>query len=463
MKKSIKSIGLSFLLIISALTPCSIKSIAPIPSSIYTMNLQQVNATENILNSLSATLALAGEAKQKDDLYLYLEFVQMTLEKYSGLMKILFPHTNPTSYSFNEIDSSWLAEVNANLQQQKDFLDRSEPDDRLPTFSQSLLLEIEKKIIENPNIMIGLSAGSGSHQIKSLLNFFKEPNSDYFNQKNKINVTRLPNLDQRLFILYHEFGHAMNHDAFNGIAIRDGKKNYDDFFINDPRILHIDHYTQLGIKLIDSSSSIGSVIKNVLSELKLRPLMNIIQALIAPIAIPAGYIYYLVKGNKSIHDSTFCYILKEFVKEFHSSGSSKTPFWIPPTNTMALSKYTYLRNTEKCADLFALEHLYEQNFIHAILRWVEYLVSCGKDHNELCPPDQQYVISANQNNDGTQDEHPSHIERALYALGFLAAHGIDINKALRDYEVHGQCVDGENMKAVVSHLQSNKCPAANNA
>lgn len=459
--KSMKSIGLAFFLILSVSAPYSTKPIAPVPSSIYTMNLDQINSVERALQSISITLSLANESKQKRT-DLYQEFIKMALQDYSELMKILCPHDTASSYTFNEIDPIWLAGINANLQRQKDFLNRSQKDDSLPTFSQSLLLETEKKTLEKPNIVIGLSTNSGSHQIKSLLNFAGTSStsaSDSYNQKDTINVNSSPNLDQRLFILYHEFGHAVNDDIFNQIAIEDGKKNYADFFNNDPRILQIDHYTKLGIDLIDNSSNIGSTLqRTILRALTYQRLGNLILALTAPVKIPAKYIYAVIANKKTIHYSDFFDILKEFVEGFWS-----TSFWIPPTNAMTLSKYTYLRSTEKCADLFALEHLYERNFINAILRWVEYIISCGKDNNELCPTDAQYIISTDIDDDGKQDEHPSDIERAVYALGFLAAHGIDINKALRDYEAHGQCIDGESIKAVVDHLQSKKCPATSNA
>ncbi len=44
---------------------------------------------------------------------------------------------------------------------------------------------------------------------------------------------------------------------------------------------------------------------------------------------------------------------------------------------------------------------------------------------------------------GEKDEHPSDIERALYRAGFLADHGVDVNKALQEWETEGICVDAE--------------------
>jgi hypothetical protein len=117
-----------------------------------------------------------------------------------------------------------------------------------------------------------------------------------------------------------------------------------------------------------------------------------------------------------------------------------------------LQFYLFSRRSEQFADLFALQRLHEQNKLQTIMRWIEYTVSCN-NHTELCTLPELYIVSENYL-DGTQDKHPSNIERAVYIIGFLAAHGIDVNQALRDYEANGTCVDGENLGAMLQYLNT---------
>ena len=149
-------------------------------------------------------------------------------------------------------------------------------------------------------------------------------------------------------------------------------------------------------------------------------------------------------------------ISNNFLKKIAAYAAlAKNHFYVPLFDEKNSQEYTFRRVKEKRADLFALEHLVKQGLINPILDFVYYLTSQRfEDWTSLMLlhlPGMPFTI-----NIGMIDEHPSHIERALYCLGFLAAHGVDINKALRDYEAHGTCVDGENLKLMVDYLKPQK-------
>lgn len=196
---------------------------------------------------------------------------------------------------------------------------------------------------------------------------------------NTLFMINSPNLDDRLFALYHELGHKAN------ISLES-----------------VDQYLVLGQAAIDNSSNIGSLIKRALT---------------------------VATENNSPHQ-----------------------FWIPPTDQEALALYSLTRKNEQHADLYALHQLYAHGFMQTLLRWIEYLVSCNQ-HTRYCTLDELYIVSKNLPS-GKQDKHPSNIERAIYIVGFLASHGININAALLQYEAHGTCIDGENIPTMLGYLKA---------
>lgn len=101
-------------------------------------------------------------------------------------------------------------------------------------------------------------------------------------------------------------------------------------------------------------------------------------------------------------------------------------FYKAPENQLKKGASMLHHAHEKRADLVELQKLFEHNYIDAILQEIEF-----------------YGFSQYQKKLGGNAEHPSDIERALYMAGFLAAHAIDVNSALRKREERGTCISSE--------------------
>lgn len=265
-----------------------------------------------------------------------------------------------------------------------------------------------------------------------------------------------PNLDDRLFTLYHELGHAMD-------PVREQKAHLLTETLFTEPIPELDHYLTLGQKVLDRSSSIGSLIKDAIEQAHTersleKTLRNVLSLMLAPVTILETFITKYLQDAKK----TAAINLKQigqFAIESVRQQRIFHPFWTQPRTVDKLQSYLFWRRSEQFADLFALQRLYEQNKLQTIMRWIEYTISCNH-HTELCALPELYIVSETYP-DGTQDKHPSNIERAVYIIGFLAAHGVDVNRALRDYEANGTCIDGENLKMTLDYLKPQKCPATN--
>lgn len=308
------------------------------------------------------------------------------------------------------------------------------------TFAQAILFNEAKKKTYLPKTMFKL-INSTSAKIK----IYTTANCA------TIFILASPNLDNRLFTLYHELGHIMN-----PARKQQARFSTDASFIEP--ITEIDYYLTMGQNVLDKSSAIGRLIKAAIeqaySERSLeKTLRDVIPSMFAPITILETYIAKYLQRAKMAPDVTLKQI-GQFAFEAVRQQRIFHPFWVQPHETDKLQAYLFSRNSEQYADLFALHKLFEHNHIQTILRWAEYFISCD-NHTELCSLPELYITSETYP-DGTQDKHPSNIERAIYIIGFLAAHGIDVNKALRDYEAHGICIDGENINAMLAYLKKQR-------
>jgi hypothetical protein len=102
------------------------------------------------------------------------------------------------------------------------------------------------------------------------------------------------------------------------------------------------------------------------------------------------------------------------------------PFWIPPTDQKRYEDNLLRINIEREADLFALEKLFEQGHTGSILSLIEEY--------------SKYKVT-----DVGETAHPSAIEMALYASGFLIHKGCDINKELKSWESNEQKITSEDL------------------
>lgn len=105
--------------------------------------------------------------------------------------------------------------------------------------------------------------------------------------------------------------------------------------------------------------------------------------------------------------------------------------WLEPEDISLRDKWLYFRGKEQRADLYAMKTLLKQGLIEPLLTMIE--------HWGNPEPEREYYVVAHFD----FDEHPSDVERALYFIGFLAAHGIDVNRALKEWEEKGTCI-GQN-------------------
>lgn len=87
----------------------------------------------------------------------------------------------------------------------------------------------------------------------------------------------------------------------------------------------------------------------------------------------------------------------------------------------------YERFKEQRADLFSYQKLYENNKFAALFAKF-HAFSLGQD-----------VVQQGKGS------HPSHLERVLYGLGYLAEQGVDLPKAIKAWESQGECVDAETL------------------
>lgn len=103
------------------------------------------------------------------------------------------------------------------------------------------------------------------------------------------------------------------------------------------------------------------------------------------------------------------------------------PFWIPSLDTSNYQENLLRINIEREADLFALEKLFEQGHVGSVLFLID-------------------EYSKRKVTDIGQASHPSAIEMALYASGFLVDKGLDLNQELKNWESNQQKLDDATLK-----------------
>jgi hypothetical protein len=211
--------------------------------------------------------------------------------------------------------------------------------------------------------------------------------------KHYLVVCKDPDIDTRLRILYHELGHIQHQDGAHSEEISEGKKTIADLtaehdFVSD--IKYIEYYLQLGWKAIPS-----------LQQTRL------------------GKHLYKVMGYGDPKEKMN---LEKLLKRYHA-------LWQPPVNAKEREAIAYDRGTERRADLYMLRQLYKQDRLDPILTFIRHYGMTGSTFSRAQP----WVIAQGD------ISHPSDVERALYALGFLVAQGIDVPKVLYEWETKGTC------------------------
>ncbi len=130
--------------------------------------------------------------------------------------------------------------------------------------------------------------------------------------------------------------------------------------------------------------------------------------------IPETVNHYIGLATRAIDSSS------EIGRRINQILAKGEPFWNPPDDPQKFQKKLLSIIIEQQADLFALKKLWEKNHLNTILWMIN-----------------QFSVPGIANEDAV---HPSGLKIALYTAGFLIANGIDINKALRDWDTRGQCL-----------------------
>jgi hypothetical protein len=216
--------------------------------------------------------------------------------------------------------------------------------------------------------------------------------------KEFISFCRNPDLDTRLYILYHELGHIQHNDTANYKGVELGKKTLSAVRAEPDVIADVEdikRYLQLGW------SAIPSLQETILGK----------------------YLFEIVHYDNPT--SSLYSQVSELVKKPHG-------LWIPPADVKEQEKAAYNLEKERRADLFALRHLYKQGRMSSILTFIR-----DFSMSDLSYRTTPWIIAV-----GATD-HPSDVERALYAIGFLIAQGVDVPKVLREWEMEGTCTPAE--------------------
>jgi hypothetical protein len=222
----------------------------------------------------------------------------------------------------------------------------------------------------------------------------KEGASGLLGSKTYISLCKDLDLDTRLSTLYHELGHIQHKDIEHSTAVRLGNETISSIrtekhFAADLKDIH--NYLELGWKVVPSlqNTTVGRHLYKVLDYDNPQSPASMVRKKLGAL-------------------------------------------WNPPKDNEAREESGYHREREERADLFALRHLYKQGYVSAILASIwEYGMS------DLSYRDKPYVIAQGEVN------HPSDVERALYMIGFLVAHGVAVPRQLYDWETQGTCTPAE--------------------
>lgn len=192
-------------------------------------------------------------------------------------------------------------------------------------------------------------------------------------------------LDELLFHIYHELGHVKHHDA-------------------DPVKILNKQYPAFEEEYYQATNTIENFSKDF-------PITNTHLELVKS---------YVACAKNTLDAST------NTGKKILESIAELASFWNAPKDNESYIKTAIGRAIESRADLFACEHLLEQNKLDPILYIIR---SWGTSDKRV----------------SDTDIHPSLVERALYMAGFLLSKGIDINKALHDFKQNWQPKDARQL------------------
>jgi hypothetical protein len=284
----------------------------------------------------------------------------LVLYPYNLLRELLgMPHIS----SVQEVDKSWLEKV-------RDEVDIA----ALVEAGHVKLTPAQKKFIEDEIARLQLTVPLVlvSHTEEQM------GQEGYIGTRRYLSVCKDPDLDTRLYILYHELGHIYQSDP----AAEEHRAS---------DIKDIQHYLELGWQIIPAlqETTVGKHLYSLLD--------------------------YDNPNGKA----------KKLLELFHS-------LWFPTADDVKRKEMIAKRAEERRADLYMLQQLYKQGRMSSILTFIwDYGMS------DLSFRNKPWVIAWGDMS------HPSDVERALYALGFLVAQGIDVPKVLYDWQTKGICTPVE--------------------
>ncbi len=193
-----------------------------------------------------------------------------------------------------------------------------------------------------------------------------------------IALLKTPDPDRQLFVIYHELGHIYYNDSENERLIADKKITPEELYKKHCFKADCDaikKYVRRGIELVFS-----------LRNTYLGKLLS--KSLVLP--------------------------------EVREALTKRGTLWIPPTNHAEYQKIAYFRCTEQRADIFAIKNLLKHKLLSTVLAGIN---AYGGTY------DKQPQLIAN-----STETHPSHLERALYMLGYLKEQGINVPSVLYNWE-----------------------------
>lgn len=219
--------------------------------------------------------------------------------------------------SLDEIDELWLGHIKETVEEIL-LLEKT----YLPTHAMQSLVNQARKVARYEDDVIALSSkdefGGSSHKI----------GNKYF-----IEVCQTPDLDKRLFVVYHELAHLMHNDQERNKLVWFDKIE-PSVFLNEPSfktdLEKIHRYKKIGKNVLNNNSVVGRRLKEALQN--------------------------------------------------------KTTLWIKPKDAAVRTKWMYFRGKEQRADLFAMKTLLEQGYLSSLLTMIEYW-------GNPVSPEEYYVVA----------------------------------------------------------------------
>jgi hypothetical protein len=266
-------------------------------------------------NIESYEYALSGKWEGQECLYNKDGFLKALLEiskqevlnAYNYLRELL--HV-PLTTEPQEIDRQWLYDVSIIARHYNMINLRGW---YFPTLSQSQLIQQAQETLGVKEIILPAA----------IFNIFDGESIFAVNNYYILTLGQLPDLHERLFVLYHELAHVIFKDSLAKTYARDSDNDIPQEFFEDPLMQHVADqvlvYTQRGIQALDNDTALG--------------------------------------------------------QELHRIMAHHNTFW--DTSQLSDKVYRYLlfhKTIEARADLFAFQKLYEQRkletILHIINRWV---------------------------------------------------------------------------------------------